>query len=111
MKSSSYWFYDRSDAGSGPHNFLHYEIASDTMSFTLLAIGENELFLTNLVAGIDPRYYFRPGKKLNPYLFAGFNISLLDVHFENSGQSEHANYNSMEIHLGVRISFLKSKDH
>lgn len=174
INSSSHWYYDPSDASSDPHNFLHYEILADTVNYTLLASGDNELFLTNLVFGIAPRYYFRPGKKFNPYFFAGINISLLDVHFENNelsalrnlgkedeyeinpvelwhgystnmgfntgagmeyavgdnlglflqarylfaglkeseygGQSEHANYNSIEIHLGVRISFLKSKD-
>lgn len=174
MMVSSYWYYDYSDAGSEPYNFLYYEIFTDTVNQILQENGDNELFLTAMHLGLAPRYYFRPGQKINPYLFAGFNISFLDVHFENhelqalkelgredeyetnpaeiwhdystnlgfhagigaeyslgekvgifmqsrylfaalgesdyGGQSEHTNFGSLEFHLGVRVSFLKSRD-
>ena len=174
MSSSSSWYFDFSDDNSSPFNYLYYEIYTDTVNYIVQASGENELFLTTIYFGLAPRYYFMPGKKLNPYLFAGFNITYLDVHFQNneyeayedlgredeyesnpdehwhdystdmgfyggigaeyalgdqlglflqaryhfvplsesdfSEQPNYFDYHSMELHMGIRFSFLKSKD-
>jgi opacity protein-like surface antigen len=174
MAASNYWYFDYSDDNSEPFNYLYYEIYTDTVNYIVQTDGENELYLTTLYFGLAPRYYFRPGKKLNPYLLAGFNITNLDVHFQNNEykayaelgredeyetnpaeqwhdystdmgfytgtgaeyvlgdnlglflqaryhfvflneydfteQPNYLNYNSLELHLGARFSFLKSKD-
>lgn len=174
MANSSSWYYDASEGNAEPYNYLYYEILEDTINYVIQESGENELYLTTIHFGLAPRYYFRPGKKLNPYLLAGFNITYLDVHFQNyeyealeelgredeyeinpaehwhdystdmglyagagaeyvlgdnlglflqaryhfvflneydfTEQPNYLNYNSLELHLGVRFSFLKSKD-
>ena len=83
MANSSSWYYDASEDNAEPYNYLYYEILEDTINYVVQESGENELYLNTFYFGLAPRYYFRPGKKLNPYLLAGFNITYLDVHFQN----------------------------
>lgn len=174
MSTSSSWYFDFSDDSSEPFNYLYYEIYTDDVNYIVQESGENELYLTNIYFGLAPRYYFMPGRKFNPYLLAGFNITNLDVHFQNyeyeayvdlgredeyesnpvehwqdystgmglyagigteyalgdklglflqaryhfvpvresdfSEQPNYFDYHSVELHMGIRISFLKSKD-
>ena len=172
--SSSFWFYDYSDEQSEPFSYLYYEIYTDTVNYITQQKGDNELYLTTYYLSVGPKYYFRPESKFNPYLFAGFNFTTIDVHFmnleyeaykelgrvdeygpfaphpwhdytedfgfyagagveyvlgENLGiflqgryhsvmldetkfarERDHSNYHSLELHLGARLSFLKSKE-
>ena len=80
---SSGWYYDYSDPQSEPYNYLYYEIYRDTVSYIVEASGENELFLTAIHLDLSPRYYLVPGNRINPYLFAGFSITYVDVYFQD----------------------------
>ena len=77
------WYYDYSDDGSEPFNYLYYEIYTDTFTYNIAASGENYMDLANFHVGIAPRYYFAPGRKLNPYLFGGISINYTDTYFDN----------------------------
>ncbi len=171
---SNGWYFDYSDPEQEPFNYLYYEVYADTIDYLVAFSGENEMTLTNLVFGLAPKYYFLPGNKLNPFVFAGITYNLTHVNFINneyeaykeqgildgleggdvnnwfsdhSGlgmsigtgveygindniglfvqaayyfiplkeeafiyETKYADFHSINIHLGVRISFLKSKD-
>ncbi len=78
------WYYDGSGEDTDAFNFLEYEITTtDTSEYDVIERGENEMLLSNMFVGISPRYYFRPGKKLNPFLFAGINLSYFNWTFIN----------------------------
>ena len=169
------WYYDYSDEGSDPFNYLYYEIYQDTIEYTVIASGENEMDMFNFHLGLAPRYYFRPGSLVNPYLLAGISLNTTDYYFQNNEEvayralgrleeyeqndqlihwfewhtgvgllvgagveftindylglvvqtgyhfiplkegvfyeeEKHADYHDLYIHLGARISFLKSKE-
>jgi hypothetical protein len=172
---SPYWYWDASPDGEESFNYLYYEIETELGSGIVETSGENYMDMNNLQIGISPRYYILPGKKLNPFVFAGITFDNLDVWFENleyqayeelgrldeyeesydlenwfdyyygfgitagAGieyvisdklglffkacydfvplkeesfvyETKYADFHAINLHLGVRISFLKSKD-
>jgi len=171
---SNGWYFDYSDEDQEPYNYLYYEVYADTIDYQVAFSGENEMTLSNLVFGLAPKYYFMPGKKLSPFVFAGVTYNITHVKFINNeyeaykelgdlaeleegdvnswftdhsglGMSigigveygvsdniclfahaayyfiplkeeafiydlKYADFHSINIHLGIRISFLKSKD-
>jgi len=80
---SGYWYYDPSDPNDpeDDYNYLYFEIYEDTIDYVVVASGEDELTLFNLNIGLTPKYYFLPGKKVNPFIFAGININYTNVNF------------------------------
>ena len=168
------WYFDDSDGGPDPVNYLEYNIY-DPNTGDDVASGENYMDMSNLQIGIAPRYYFLPGKRVNPFLFAGITLNNVDVYYENLekeayiehdmlddyeepyelinwfdydiglgitagagiefvisdrlglfaqarydfvplhedkfiNDTKHADFHAINIHLGARISFLKSKE-
>ncbi|MCK4745445.1 MAG: hypothetical protein KAT15_00340, partial [Bacteroidales bacterium] len=101
---SSGWYYDYSNSYSEPFNYLYYEIYTDTVSYIAEVMGENEMLLTTIYFGFSPRYYFLPGKKLNPYLYAGFNISFLDVFFQDNEYEAYQEQGRLEEYLSNPIA-------
>jgi hypothetical protein len=89
------WYFDNSDGGSVPVNYLSYDIY-DPITGETVASGENYMDLTNLQIGIAPRYYFLPGKRVNPYLFAGITLNNPDVYFENLEKEDYIKHDMME---------------
>lgn len=81
IMASRGWYFDYSGPDEEAYNYLYYEAYTDTIHYIALFTGENDMTLTNLVVGLAPRYYFFPGKKLNPYAFAGVNYSITRVNF------------------------------
>ncbi len=80
------WFFDASDTSdpdAEPVNSLHYEIFADTVNWELLASGENYMDMTNMQMGIAPRYYFGPGNRFNPFIFAGISLNYTSAYFED----------------------------
>ena len=77
------WYWDASDADSEPFNYLYFEIYTDDINYITATSGDNYMDLSNLQIGISPRYYLLPGKRLNPFVFAGITFDNLDVYFEN----------------------------
>jgi opacity protein-like surface antigen len=63
-------------------NDTHYTVY-DTLE-NLLAEGYNDLSLSNLSIGLMPKLYILPGKKLNPYLFAGLNFNFTHSVYTNN---------------------------
>jgi hypothetical protein len=80
---SSGWYYDYSEDGQEEFNYLYYEIYEDEISYVVAIRGENYMDLGNYHLGIAPRYYFLPGRRVNPFLLAGININNTDVYFDN----------------------------
>lgn len=76
------WYFDASPESEEEYNYLHYEIY-DEATGTVLAEGENYMDLNNLHVGIAPRYYFIPGSRLNPFVYAGLSLNYMDVYFDN----------------------------
>lgn len=79
IMSSTRWTYK----GKNFTNDLSWSI-HDTITDALLAEGEDYMDLLNYSIGVKPKFYFSPGKKLNPYLFAGVNINLTWASFEST---------------------------
>ena len=79
------WYFDASDEGSDPYNYTYFEIYRDPDNddYEVVASGENYMDLTNFHFGLVPRYYFSPGKKFNPFVYAGINFNVTDVWFED----------------------------
>lgn len=90
------WYYDYSPAGEDPFNYLFYTIYTDTVTYIPAVEGENDLNLTAIYFSLAPRYYFLPGKKLNPYLFAGLNISYLDVYYQDNEYDAYEDLGRLE---------------
>ncbi len=171
---SNRWYFNPAGEVDEPFNYLYYEVYADTIDYIVVFSGENDMTLTNLVVGLAPKYYFLPGNKLNPFVFAGITYNVTHVNFidneyeafkeqgvldeweggdinnwfsdhaglgmsvgtgveyginDNIGlfaqaayyfiplkeeafiyDTKYADFHSINIHLGVRISFLKSKD-
>jgi len=63
---------------------LYYNIDDPDNDEISLASGENELMFTNIAIGITPKFYFRPGKRVNPFLFAGINLNLTSTTFKDN---------------------------
>jgi len=76
------WYFDASTEGEDAFNFLYFEIY-DEATATTLASGENYMDMTNVHIGIAPRYYFVPGLRLNPFVYAGFTVNYTDFYFDN----------------------------
>jgi len=81
IMSSPGWYFDYSDEDQEAFNYLYFEVYADTIDYTVQFSGENEMTLTNLVIGLAPKYYIRPGNKINPYAFAGITYSITNVNF------------------------------
>lgn len=79
MKSKK-WFFD---VGEG-ENYYEFRIWDEYNEDTLLASGENELTLQNISVGITPRFYLLPGKRFNPFIFAGVNLNFTSTTFEDN---------------------------
>jgi len=85
MISSSKWFYDDYDG----HNYTEFTVW-DTINDILLAEGEKELTMQNIGIGLTPKYYLLPGKRVNPFLFAGVSINFTSTTLEdNEWQAWH----------------------
>lgn len=82
---SNNWFYDDYDGV----NYTHFAVWDDVNDI-LLAEGNNELSLFNIGVGLTPRYYLLPGKKINPFIFAGITMNFTSATFEdNEWQARH----------------------
>lgn len=64
-------------------NWLYWTI-EDTTTWQVLEEGEDYLDLHNYSIFVKPKYYLLPGKKWNPYFFAGVNIDWTRAWFENN---------------------------
>jgi opacity protein-like surface antigen len=79
MHSSS-WSYK----GSGSTDFMYFTIF-DTLSVdNLLGDGYNELNLSNYCISLRPKFYFLPGRKWNPYIFAGVSMNYTEAKFTDN---------------------------
>lgn len=67
----------------GESDYLQYTL-TDTLTDKLLAEGYNELNYFNFSIGIIPKYYFSPGKKWNPYFFAGVNFNFTHANYADN---------------------------
>ena len=63
-------------------NWLHWSI-DDTIAGETVE-GDDYLDLRNFSINIKPKYYLTPGKKWDPYLFAGVNVNWTSAWFENN---------------------------
>jgi len=97
---SSAWYYDYSNSYSDPFNYLYYEIYTDQTNYITEVSGNNEMTLTCINFALSPRYYFMPGKKLNPYIYAGLNITYLDVFFLDNEYKAYQERGREEEYLG-----------
>jgi|WetSurMetagenome_2_1015567.scaffolds.fasta_scaffold39326_2 hypothetical protein len=64
-------------------NWLYWSI-DDTITGARIQDGEDYMDLHNFSVSLRPKYYLLPGKKWNPYLFAGLNINWTQAYFENT---------------------------
>lgn len=85
------WYFDDSEEGDDPHNYLSWEI-NDESGIEVLESGENYMDLSNLHLGLAPRYYLFPGNRFNPFIYAGISLNYTDVWFENT---EYEAYGSL----------------
>jgi opacity protein-like surface antigen len=76
---SEKWYHQKQDYNS---NWLSWNF-TDTVNLEDYA-GENYLDIYNYSLGVKPKYYLSPGKKLNPYFFAGVNINWTRANFEDT---------------------------
>lgn len=67
----------------GENDYMHFAIY-DTITEEILAEGYNKLDFLNFSFGIIPKYYLIPGKKWNPYLFAGVNINYTHANYTDN---------------------------
>jgi hypothetical protein len=77
---SGSWFFD---AGGGM-NDTEFRIWDPDDDEVLLASGENEFSLKNIGIGIAPEYYLLPGKRVNPFFFAGISVNFTFNHLEDN---------------------------
>lgn len=79
------WFFDVYEG----MNYTYYAIWDD-ITDELLAEGHNEFSLLNIGLGLAPRYYLLPGKKVNPFIFAGLTLNITSATYEdNEWQAFH----------------------
>ena len=65
------------------HDWMSYEILDpDTEEF--LEDGDNELDLKNYSTGLSARIYLSPGKKWNPFIFAGINYNYTRAYYADN---------------------------
>ena len=79
------WFYP-ADPNSPEYarvNHLEYFIY-DQVTDELITQGSDQLNVTNICIGFAPKYYLSPGKKINPYFYAGIALSYLSSSFEDN---------------------------
>ncbi len=76
------WYFDASPEGEDALNYLHYEI-DEGVAGEVLASGDNYMDMNNMHIGIAPRYYFMPGNRLNPFVYAGITLNYTDTYYEN----------------------------
>lgn len=82
---SGQWYYNVYDNV----NYLDFAIY-DSITDELLADGSDELTLLNISIGFTPKYYLFPGKKINPYIFAGLTLNYTKSDFtDNQWQAYH----------------------
>jgi opacity protein-like surface antigen len=74
--SSGNWFFDVWEG----LNYTHWAIWDDVDDI-LLAEGDNEWSMNNVGIGLVPRYYLLPGKRINPFLFAGISLNLTSTEY------------------------------
>jgi opacity protein-like surface antigen len=70
------------------YNWMSYE----TWRFnpdTMLSSGLNKLKLLNFSFSLSPKLYFLPGKKLNPFIYAGISINYTLAPFEDNGWKDY----------------------
>jgi opacity protein-like surface antigen len=65
------------------HNWMHYEIW-DKEGINMLSSGYNKMQLLNLSCGIKPLFYLMPGKKFNPFLYAGVSVNYTKAPYINN---------------------------
>jgi len=76
---SNRWNYKTQDVD----NWMHWSI-DDTITGQVLEEGENYLDMHNFSIYVKPGYYLLPGKKWNPYFFAGINLNITNAYYEDS---------------------------
>ena len=81
LMNSGTWYYSFHNDGI---NYLDFQLFEDDTTDVLLAEGSNEMTLLNLSLGFAPKYYLLPGKKINPYIFAGITINFTKVTFTDN---------------------------
>ncbi len=72
------WYFDSSEEGQEDNNYLYFEV-EDPVSGEIVATGENYMDMVNMHLALAPRYYFLPGRKVNPFVYAGISLNYLDV--------------------------------
>jgi len=77
---SQRWSYKEGDN----NNYLYWSIILDTITYEPIAEGENYLDIQNFSFSVIPKYYLNPGKRWNPYFYAGVNINLTRAYFEDN---------------------------
>jgi hypothetical protein len=90
------WYFDDSGGSDEPFNYLYYEVIGDSTEWEVLASGDNYMDLTNFHFGLAPRYYFSPGKKINPFIFAGINFNITDVYFDDQATIAHEKFGLLD---------------
>ena len=78
------WYFDTSGGSDDPVNYTYFEIYVDTIDYEIAASGENYMDLTNFHIGISPKYYYVPGNRFNPFIYAGISFNITDVWFEDT---------------------------
>jgi len=78
--NSRRWYYSEGDN----NNYLYWYITLDTITYEPIAEGENYLDIQNYSFGVKPKYYLGPGKRWNPYFYAGVNINWTRAYFEDN---------------------------
>lgn len=76
------------------YNWMHYENWNHTGD-TLLSEGFNESDLFNFSVSVKPKFYFLPGKKFNPFLYAGFNINFTHANYTDNLWRDYVTYGLM----------------
>jgi len=86
------WFFDDYDGV----NYTHFAVWDDVNDI-LLAEGDNEFSLFNIGLGLTPRYYLLPGKKINPFIFAGINMNITSTTFEDNEWKARRDHGMLEV--------------
>lgn len=85
------WYFDASEEDQEPYNYLYFEVV-DPGSGTVVETGENYMDMYYMHLAVAPRYYFLPGRKLNPFVYAGISINYLDVWYENNEKKAYEDH-------------------
>lgn len=89
---SGNWYYSFYDNV----NCLDFELYQYDTTDVLLASGSNELTLLNLSLGFAPKYYLLPGKKINPYIFAGVTINYTKSTYNDNYWNARRDFNMLD---------------